>query len=385
MKQTMLIIYVYWPPVGHAVEALRYSLGYHTANPDVEISILLEKNTPFYLADLCPWIKKTYTVDILDTINSTIPPDILHDIPREWDYVVYDERQCGRKDTFTPFYDICDQKISARVSKGFCGLACGESKIPYIPHQKLELNLPETNQQFARTKLLETKNKIAILTSGHGQGNPAMNPSLKSWKMIIRSLFDAFPDLSIYLIGKLKRDNKGTMTTGVSESGIAALQENNPKIINCFDLGLLNQLAIIHECDLFISPHTGFGFSVVAVGTPWMTISGTEWAEYFFNGTPFYSVLPTCPKYPCHGRMLEECKEKLKNQEKVACMSNTRIRNSMEELVKAAQHLVNDKPTYEECLEDHFKRRITSLGDKADKELYSFDLIHKEFLKERHH
>lgn len=41
MKKTLLVNYVYYPPIGHAIEAFRYTLGYHRVNPDFEISLVL--------------------------------------------------------------------------------------------------------------------------------------------------------------------------------------------------------------------------------------------------------------------------------------------------------------------------------------------------------
>ncbi len=51
-------------------------------------------------------------------------------------------------------------------------------------------------------------------------------------------------------------------------------------------------------CDLFLSPHTGFGMAALAVGTPWLALSGGRWSEYFFNRVPFRSIIPDCERYP---------------------------------------------------------------------------------------
>lgn len=56
-----------------------------------------------------------------------------------------------------------------------------------------------------------------------------------------------------------------------------------PGIVDCFDIGTWNQIALIEECDLFCSPHTGFAFVAQFVGTPCLTISGCPWAEYLFQ------------------------------------------------------------------------------------------------------
>jgi hypothetical protein len=58
------------------------------------------------------------------------------------------------------------------------------------------------------------------------------------------------------------------------------------------DLPLLEQLAFVEACSVFVSPHTGFGAAALAVGTPWLALSGGPWHEWFFNGVPFWSVIP---------------------------------------------------------------------------------------------
>jgi hypothetical protein len=38
--ETLLVNYWYAHPVGHAIEGLRYALGYHAANPELRVSLL---------------------------------------------------------------------------------------------------------------------------------------------------------------------------------------------------------------------------------------------------------------------------------------------------------------------------------------------------------
>ena len=60
----LLLNFVYYRPVGHAVEALKYAKGYYDANKDdIEIHLLLNADTPVELVDACYWIKKTYSIE----------------------------------------------------------------------------------------------------------------------------------------------------------------------------------------------------------------------------------------------------------------------------------------------------------------------------------
>ena len=51
MEQTLLLNWVYYYPVGHAVEALKVAKGYHSANRKVKVSVLLNAETPVVLVD----------------------------------------------------------------------------------------------------------------------------------------------------------------------------------------------------------------------------------------------------------------------------------------------------------------------------------------------
>jgi hypothetical protein len=46
-----------------------------------------------------------------------------------------------------------------------------------------------------------------------------------------------------------------------------------PDAVDGFDRPIVEQLALVEACDLFLSPHTGFGMAALAVATPWLTIS----------------------------------------------------------------------------------------------------------------
>jgi hypothetical protein len=148
-------------------------------------------------------------------------------------------------------------------------------------------------------------------------------------------------------------------------------------VVDCFDIGIVNQLAVIKGCDLFISPHTGFAFAVVAVGTPWLTISGGPWAEYFYNGSLFYSVLPENKKYPCYKDGYNE-KVIIDDGERVLSMCSARIQESLGEILDASEILISKKWTYDECLQAHFKK-LTKLYDGDTSKINSFDNIHKSY------
>jgi hypothetical protein len=62
MPESLLINYMEFANVGHVIEALRYALAYHSADPSRRIGVLLPSNSPWELASLCPFVHGVYTV-----------------------------------------------------------------------------------------------------------------------------------------------------------------------------------------------------------------------------------------------------------------------------------------------------------------------------------
>jgi hypothetical protein len=81
-------------------------------------------------------------------------------------------------------------------------------------------------------------------------------------------------------------------TARAAADELAGLLAHRSRPVDCFDVALPEQLAMVEACDVFLSPHTGFGLAALAVGTPWLALSGGRWFEYFFNHVPFRSVIP---------------------------------------------------------------------------------------------
>src|SRR5437773_1895669 len=86
--RTLLLNWIYYPPVGHAVEGIAAAADYAAKNPDYEIHLLLNHHTPTELAELCPWIKKAYAIDIDDVALNGEKSHCLSELPREWDYII---------------------------------------------------------------------------------------------------------------------------------------------------------------------------------------------------------------------------------------------------------------------------------------------------------
>ena len=157
------------------------------------------------------------------------------------------------------YYQTSDQLLTAARGRTYVA-----SRLPgYVPHQQLRLDLPEPARAAATRRLgdrLERSGAGRIALMPAGSGERSLYPSAGSWLMILDALADAFPGIEIALIGKLRRDTR--TTTSLTAGELAALLAHRSRPLDCLDIGLAEQLAVVEACDLFLAPHTGFGMAV---------------------------------------------------------------------------------------------------------------------------
>lgn len=344
----------YAHPVGHAIEGLRYALGYHAADPGLRVSVLLNGAAPVELGNLCPFVERTYGVPFTGFCDAEgDPAAALADVPRDWDHLVDDARghqpdQLARFAGLRRFYEAGGRHFRA----GTRGLA-GAEPPAYRPHQQLRLELPAHAD-------LGPGPWIAVLPTGSSDGRAAY-PSLASWQLVLREL-ERTLGARFCLVGKLRQD--GRTASRFARDELDALLAAFPDALDAFDRPLVEQLALVEACDLFLSPHTGFGMAALAVATPWLTVGGGRWPEWFFNGVPFYSVLPPRDAWYTYF-------------DPPAPITDERVRADLPELVEAARTLVEGGLSYEDALAGHFRRFFDrSPGTR----IYSLDAIHERYL-----
>jgi ADP-heptose:LPS heptosyltransferase len=287
VAERISIDYATWPAVGHMAEALALANGYHRANPDAEIHLTVNAKTTTELADACPWVTAVRAVDVPN--------------PR------------------------------GNLYKRLPG-------VRYDPTPSLRFELPREARAFAEP-LTGGGTQIAVKPAGGGKKKPY--PSIQAWATILDALADRHPDLTVHLIGKLSRGGHPD-TTAVSRADVDWLLQRFPFCRDQFDIGLFEQLAVIERCGVFISPHTGFAFCALAVGTPWLTISDGEYPEFFHTGVPFYSLLP----------------------KQVGDMSDERIAALLPELLDAADGLLSDRWSFWKCYHRHDRRCARLYGNR---------------------
>jgi ADP-heptose:LPS heptosyltransferase len=378
--RSLLVNFWYAHPVGHAIEGLRYCLGYHRADPSLEISLLLNGASPTELADLCPFIERVYAIDFTGFHDAASDPDeALRAVPKEWDYVVDDHRgrQPQQLSSFTGlrrFYEASDRHFVARTARG----TAGSEPPAYQPNQQLRLELPADTRGAARRGLKRRPRWIAFMPAASTDRRYAY-PSTSSWQLILRELESAFPEIGFCFIGKLTQDERTATAFGRDE--LERLQSSVTASVDCFDRPIVEQLALVEACDIFLSPHTGFGMAALAVGTPWLTLSGGRWPEFFFNGVPFYSVLPDPRRNAWYSYF--DPPPRLDQDEdgegpRTPSMAFARIREDLPELIEGARLLLDRRLGYEEALELHFSRLVERSEQPA--RIWSFDNVHARYV-----
>jgi hypothetical protein len=361
----LLVNFFYAHPVGHAIEALHYANGYHAADPELEIAVALNAATPVELAAYCPFVSAAYGIE--QPLLEPAKPSLGH-VPREWAWVVDDGRrhqelQLRMFPGLRDYYAASDEHLTAARGRR----PAGYPPPAYLPHQPLRLRLPGDARAAAAARLGERGATIAVMPAGSSERE--LYPSLGSWQLILDALADAFPDTGIALVGKLARDERSSTSFGADE--LAALLAHRSRPVDCFDVPLPEQLAVVEACDVFLAPHTGFGLAALAVGTPWLALSGGRWFEYWFNHVPFRSIIPDTGRYPSFSQFQPGLD--------AASMGERRFRDDLDRIVAAAGELLAGTLTYERALSEYFEALLAAHGGDGSA-IWSIDGVHAAYI-----
>jgi len=323
-------------------------------NPDLRISLVLNEATPAELAELCPWVDKVYRVPVAG--EETSFDRALQQIPTDWDYLIGDPRlrppTDGNGPPFQRFHMELERHVTVRIASGFAE----DHTLPFKRPGRVSIRPPQPTGVVRDLieGLDDRQAGVAVLLAG-GSFPPSFWPSKDSWGDILRAVARSHPLVRFFLIGNNRPDNPHLKTQFPPDDAAALLAEGLA-ITDCRDIDLLGQLAIIESCRLFVSPHTGFAYGALAVGTPWLTISGGRWKEYFFNGVPFYSVLPDPERYPAFDECAAIPVTDVDGSLRIPSMKRQRFVESSHEITEASAMLIERRLDYETCLAQHLER-----------------------------
>lgn len=368
-KKNLLLNWVYYKPVGHVVEALNLAAGFHSANPDFEIHLALNSLSACELTAGCTWIKGTYPVDVRQLVeNKNWTPQ---GMPQSWDYIVSDYRPeieashdpqgtvlGWEEQGMLNWLQLIETQFQAADGKLKYGYG---HKLPQGLHYcktKLTLAIPPEARRFA-DRYQYPGLKLCLLPSG--SSDSAFAPSVESWVDIIEAITAKFPRMRIHLTG-CSPSAQRTSTGAFSRANIEFLLQSSHSMVDCYDIGLWNQVALLHACNVLLAPHTGFAFLSSCVGTPWLALSGGDWPEYLFNHSPFYCILPRERGYPYLGKgRYTKCKKSTILRGQIPPFTPTNIRRKIPEILEAIPLLLDRNFTYPEALNMH-RANIRRLG-----------------------
>ncbi|MBB5953481.1 hypothetical protein FHS29_000051 [Saccharothrix tamanrassetensis] len=357
MPGSLLVNFVYCHPVGHAIEALHRCHGYHRADPDLRIGVVLNSATPVEPARLCPFIDEVHAVDVDVFDGSADFAPRLARIGRDWDQVVEDERasQSWQRTLFPGLARYFDQ---AREH-----FRPGGVRFPYAAGEAFRLPIQAEPHEGVR---------IAVLPGGSG---PRSNyPSVRSWRLVLDALAVRFPGAEFVFVGKLRDDARTSTSFGRGEFDELI---GSVRSVDAVDRPLVAQLAEVASSDVLVSPHSGFSMAALAVGTPWLSISGNRWPEYYFPGTPFYSVLPEVARFPAFNLFADDPQPVSDDGPRSPSMSFDRISADLAEIVDGAARLVERRWDFDTALADYV-RRMVALGMRH--RMWSVDDVHAAYL-----
>jgi hypothetical protein len=248
-----------------------------------------------------------------------------------------------------------------------------------VPEHPLRLTPPEDARAEAARITGDAPVVFTVMLSGGGE--KMRYPSVESWGLILHAMREQWPDAVMVVLG-WNGGGGGPHTPGGSALSGPAVTALLAEVgaVDGYDLPLLTQLALVERSGLFLSPHTGFGFLASCVETPWLTLSGGPWYEYFHNGTPFHSLLPETRKFSAflglYGPVTWEDHDGVQRDQS---MLRERVEGVVPELLDAAKSLLSKERSYEECLADYFPRLLYALHNQRDW-LTSWGDIHHRYL-----
>jgi hypothetical protein len=217
MAGTVLVNYWYAYPVGHAIEALRYCLGYKSATPELSVNLLLNDAMPLELVECCPFVDELYPVPY----RSFDEPDgdpraALAGVPRDWDWVVDNHREREASHDafrgFRAFFDASHEHFRPRLGRTWTG---GEPPA-YLAHQQLRLELPESSRTRAR-ETLQGRQAISVVLAGHSRCSTSSRSSRRA-----RSSSRPTPASGSPRFRSARRGSRSRAASGTSCSSMAS-------------------------------------------------------------------------------------------------------------------------------------------------------------------
>jgi len=239
MTSTLLVNWVYYRPVGHALEGLKVARDYFEADNDLKISVLLNSEMPYEIGSLCPWIEKVYIADVKELAECGLQAKCLEKIPAYWDFVVSDDRLMHSLISYSEELKSANQIIIKYLQ---AGIWKGNRFFPQhenMPHIKFDtemrFDMPDNAKEFI-AKYRHNGLKICILPAGSSADR--IYPETKWLIKMMESVTKSFPDVRFYMTGAKNRNGNRSESYTFSDDDISLILSEIDNIENCFDIGI---------------------------------------------------------------------------------------------------------------------------------------------------
>ena len=359
--------------VGHAIEALRYALGHRAAAPDAHLALVLNAATPTELATLVDGIDEVFAIPMTDDVAAVRAA--LAQVPTAWTWALHNLRtiQPAHADVvpgFATTHGLLRAHVQPTAGHGLAGVPRPPTP-GYVKGQPVRLRLPAEQRAAAGDR--PAARRVVILPAG--SGDRSLYPSVASWLDVVDALRAADPEVEVVAVGRLATDERTSSTFTAGE--LAQLRAAG--VVDAFDQPLLAQLAVVESADAFLSTHSGFGWAALAVGTPWVTISGGQWPEVFFNDVPFVSVLPDRDRWGGYSlyQPPPTCDDEGIPRSPHACRA--RIREDLPRIVEAVDTVSAGRLSFEDAMREHFDALLAHLGEDRSA-LFAVDGAHLPYV-----
>lgn len=351
-ERTLLIVWVYFPAVGHLVEALEVAANYHKAHPDLKIHLMVHHKTPYQIATYCNFIEAVHPIDDQDYMD--VQEGLRYKISDTFDYVVFPKRLYYTPQDYTPSLLSCNRFLQGYFK---AKLWSGFNDTPYhhphalksVPYSAFKIVVPKDNISY---KLPDVIGHPLIAVMLKGASKQTIWPSLHTWKRVLKHIKEIYPNAMFIITGISSAHSTARTSADKAKTRLTKFIDGIPGAINAYDVGLDNQLGLIQQADVLLSPHTGFAFLAPCLGTPWLTLSGGQWAEPMPAQMPFYSTLPKCNRYPCNnGTMKTACKIRQKIKQPIECMTLSKHR--LDDILRGLNKLLRPDYSFQEAFKDY--------------------------------
>jgi hypothetical protein len=240
MQKQLLIVWVYFPAVGHFVEVMEVGANFRNAYPNYKIDVLVNDQTVYQLAEFCDWIDITHALNVENmTLNGHI--EHLDTIEFFYDYVIFPKRLKYTPNDYPQELLKCNlflqNLLKPKVWGGYNDDITNDVlAIKEDLYSEFQMKLPESALKSAQSKISGHPIFSIVLK---GASHETIWPSLSTWKKILLAIKKTYPNAVFLITGLTKIHTKIDQPPDQVKRELDNFIKPIPEAINCYDIGLI--------------------------------------------------------------------------------------------------------------------------------------------------